>query len=81
MWPFDVMVVTVYVDPDYRYTVRRMEDGDPIGILSRTPDMDEDVYDGLVRRLAALGIRTERLRRVAQHPDQIGLPGYMQPRQ
>jgi len=56
MWPFDVLVVTVYVDPDYRYTVRCMEDGDPIWILSRTPDMDEEVYAGLVRRLASMGI-------------------------
>jgi len=80
IWPFDVVVVTVYVDPDYQYTVRCEEDGDVIWILSRTPDMDEDVYAGLLRRLAAMGIHTERLRRVPQHPEQIGLPGFMAPR-
>lgn len=81
LWPFDVVVLTVYVDPDYRYTVRCAEDGSPIWILSRTPDMDDDVYASLVRRLAAMGIHTEGLRRVPQHPEQVGLPGFMAPRQ
>ncbi|MFX1674896.1 lipocalin family protein [Paraburkholderia sp. A2WS-5] len=80
LWPFDMVVLTVYVDPDYRYTVRCEENGSPIWILSRTPDMDEDVYADLVRRLAAMGIRTDRLRRVPQHPEQIGQPGFMAPR-
>ncbi|MEX3916357.1 lipocalin family protein [Paraburkholderia sp. BR10872] len=80
LWPFNVVVLTVYVDPDYRYTVRCEEDGSPIWILSRTPAIDDNVYAGLVRRLAAMGIHTEGLRRVPQHPEQIGQPGYMAPR-
>ncbi len=80
LWPFNVVVLTVYVDPDYRYTVRCEEDGSPIWILSRTPDMDDDVYAGLVRRLEGMGLHTEGLRRVPQHPGQIGRPGFMAPR-
>ncbi|WP_245643841.1 lipocalin family protein [Paraburkholderia oxyphila] len=79
IWPFEMVVVTVYVDPDYRYTVRCLEDGSLIWILSRTPDMNDDAYAGLLRRLAAMGIQTGRLRRVPQHPEQIGLPGFMAP--
>ncbi|WP_245746981.1 lipocalin family protein [Paraburkholderia lycopersici] len=80
LWPITVVVLTVYVDPEYRYTVRCEEGGSPIWILSRTPDMDDDVYASLVSRLAGMGIRTERLRRVPQHPEQIGQPGFMAPR-
>jgi apolipoprotein D and lipocalin family protein len=76
-WPFDVLVVTVYVDPDYRYTIRCLADGDLVWVLSRTPDIDERVYAELVHRLADMGIQTERLRRVPQHPDQLGQPGFM----
>lgn len=76
IWPFEVVVVTAYVDPDYRYTIRCMADGNMVWVLARAPAMDDATYAGMLARLAAMGFNTDRLRRVAQSAGQIGQPGF-----
>jgi apolipoprotein D and lipocalin family protein len=76
IWPFEVVVVTAYVDPEYRYTIRCMADGNMVWVLSRTPAMDEAVYKDMLARLAGMGFHIDRVRRVPQNAGQIGLPGF-----
>ncbi|MFM0055350.1 lipocalin family protein [Paraburkholderia phytofirmans] len=76
IWPFEVVVVTAYVDPDYRYTIRCMADGNMVWVLARTPTIDESVYSDMLNRLARMGFNIDRVRRVPQSPGQIGLPGF-----
>ncbi|MFM0326548.1 lipocalin family protein [Caballeronia glebae] len=76
LWPFEFIVLTVYVDPDYQYTVRATPDKEFAWILSRHPDMSEEVYQSLLARLDQMGFDTPRFKRVVQFPEQIGQPGF-----
>jgi apolipoprotein D and lipocalin family protein len=76
IWPFEVVVVTAYVDADYRYTIRCMADGNMVWVLARTPTIDEATYSDMLNRLARMGFHIDRVRRVPQSAGQIGLPGF-----
>jgi apolipoprotein D and lipocalin family protein len=78
-WPVHVTQLTLYVDPDYRYTLLGYP-GKTLGwVFSREPDMDDETYRSLLARFDAMGYDTSRFRRVPQRPEQIGLPGFASP--
>ncbi|MFM0593697.1 MULTISPECIES: lipocalin family protein [Paraburkholderia] len=76
IWPFEVVVVTAYVDPDYRYTIRCMADGNMMWLLSRTPAMDDPTYAEMRARIGRMGFHLDRVQRVPQSAGQIGQPGF-----
>jgi apolipoprotein D and lipocalin family protein len=76
IWPFELVVITAYVDPDYRYTIRCVADSNMVWLLSRMPSMDEATYAGMRARLAGMGVKLDRVRRIPQSADQIGMPGF-----
>lgn len=78
-WPIFASQLTVYVDGNYQYTMLATRDKSLAWIFSRTPDIEDSVYHDLVARLDALGFDTARLKRVPQHPDQLGKPGFQSP--
>jgi apolipoprotein D and lipocalin family protein len=78
-WPIFISQLTVYVDPDYRFTMLATRDKSLTWIFARTPDISESDYRALVARLDAMGFDTARIRRVPQRPDQIGKPGFQSP--
>lgn len=65
-WPFEGDYWIIDLDEEYRYAVV----GDPgrtfLWILSRTPQMDEDTYAGLIDSLPAFGYDPGRLISVLQ---------------
>jgi apolipoprotein D and lipocalin family protein len=75
-WPIHVTQLTLYVDPDYRYTLLGYPDKKLGWIFSREPQMDDATYRSLLARLDAMGYDTSQFRRVPQTPDQLGLPGF-----
>ncbi len=78
-WPIHVSQLTLYVDPDYRYTLIGYP-GKSLGwIFSREPEMDEATYRSLLARFDAMGYDTSRFRRVPQLPAQLGQPGFASP--
>lgn len=78
-WPVYVSQLTLYVDPDYRYTILGYP-GKSLGwILAREPQIDAATYRSLLARLDAMGYDTARFRKVAQTPGQIGQPGFARP--
>ncbi|MDB6062835.1 MAG: lipocalin [Verrucomicrobiaceae bacterium] len=78
-WPIYVTQLTLYVDPDYQYTILGYP-GKKLGwIFARTPTIDEAKYQELLARLDAMGYDTTQFRRVPQLQDQIGTAGFQSP--
>ncbi len=75
-WPIYVSQLTLYVDPEYRYTLLGYPDKSLGWIFSRTPTMDDATYRSLLMRLSAMGYDTSRFQRVPQFPEQLGKPGF-----
>lgn len=78
-WPIYVSQLTLYVDPDYRYTLLGYPDKSLGWVFSREPTMDDATYRSLLTRLEAMGYDTSRFRRVPQLPEQLGQPGFATP--
>lgn len=78
-WPIHVTQITLYVDPEYRYTILGYP-GKKLGwIFARQPQIDEEEYRALLARLDSMGYDTSLFRRVPQLPSQIGQPGFASP--
>ena len=71
--------LTLYVDPDYHYTILGYPGKNLGWIFSRERDMSDDTYRALLGRLDAMGYDTSRFRRVPQRPDQLGKAGFSSP--
>ncbi|WP_250510896.1 lipocalin family protein [Caballeronia sp. GACF4] len=80
-WPIHVTQMTLYVDPDYRYTILGYPNKKLGWIFSREPTMNDETYRSLLARLDAMGYDTTQFRRVPQSPEQIGQPGFQSPGQ
>ncbi len=78
-WPVYVSQQTIYVDPDYQYTLIGYKDKSLGWIFSRTPDIGEAKYQELLKRFEAEGYDIAKFRRVPQHREQIGKPGFHSP--
>lgn len=79
-WPITVSQLTLYVDPDYRYTLLGNEKKTWGWVFSREPTMDEATYRELLGRFDAIGYDTSRFQRVVQQPEQLGQPGFQTPK-
>jgi apolipoprotein D and lipocalin family protein len=67
-WPFWGDYWIIDLDPDYQWAVVGVPNRKYLWILSRTPTMDETVYDGIVSRLEAQRYDPARLNRTPQPP-------------
>jgi len=56
------------LDPDYQWAVVGVPNRKYLWILSRTPQMDVDVYEGIISRLRDQGYDPARLNRTLQPP-------------
>jgi apolipoprotein D and lipocalin family protein len=75
--PITVPQLTLYVDPDYRYTILGYPNKSLGWIFARTPDIDPAVYADLLHRMDLLGYDTTQMMRVPQKPEDLGKPGYL----
>jgi apolipoprotein D and lipocalin family protein len=66
VWPIKADYRIVYLTPDYRVTVIARERRDYVWVMARTPEIPQSEYDEIVRRIAAWGYDTSKLRRVPQ---------------
>jgi apolipoprotein D and lipocalin family protein len=66
VWPFKSDYWIIALDEQYRYAMVGHPDKKYLWIMSRTPRMDEDVYQSLLNRALAKGYNVERLRRIDQ---------------
>lgn len=65
-WPFSGHYWIIGLGEHYEYAVVGHPDRTYLWILSRTPEMDEEVYSGILSRLAAQGYDTAKLIRTLQ---------------
>ena len=65
-WPFKGNYWIIDLDPDYQWAVVGEPSRKYLWILSRTPTMDEAVYQGILGRLPQKGCDPTRLRKTAQ---------------
>ena len=68
-WPFKGDYWIIELDRDYRWAVVGEPKRKYLWILSRTPMMDETVYQGILARLPQKGYDPGELRRTAQPPN------------
>ena len=66
-WPFYGDYWILDLGPNYEYAVVGAPNRDYLWILSRTPQLDEQLYQGLLAKMAARGFETERMIRTS-HP-------------
>ena len=65
-WPFKGNYWIIDLDPDYKWAVVGEPSREYLWILSRTPTMDEAVYQGILKRLPQKGYDPARLLRTDQ---------------
>jgi apolipoprotein D and lipocalin family protein len=68
-WPFWGDYWIIDLDPDYRWAVVGVPSRKFLWILSRTPQMDDSVYNDILSRLPAMGYDPARLNRTPQPAD------------
>jgi apolipoprotein D and lipocalin family protein len=65
-WPFTGAYWVIELDRDYQWAVVGHPDRTYYWILSRTPQMDAGLYDELIRRAAAKGYDTSKIKKTLQ---------------
>ncbi len=65
-WPFYGDYWILDLGPNYEYAVVGDQSRDSLWILSRTPQMDEAVYQQLLAKMQRRGFKTERMIRTSQ---------------
>ncbi|MET0378791.1 MAG: lipocalin family protein [Spongiibacteraceae bacterium] len=75
-WPIYVSQLTLYVDPDYQYTLVGLDSKNYGWIFARSPDISDEKYQELLGRFGAMGYDTTLFKRVPQRAEQIGQPGF-----
>lgn len=68
-WPFKGDYWIIDLDPDYQWAVVGVPSRKYLWILSRTPTLDEDVYQGIIDRLIDQKYDPSRLQRTPQRPN------------
>jgi len=76
IWPLKLPFLMLYLDPGGRYILWG-EDSRKLGwVYARETDIPDADYRDLMQRFAVLGFDTTKFRKIVQHPNQIGAPGY-----
>lgn len=67
-WPFWGAYWIIDLDPDYQFAVVGHPGRDYLWILSRTPTMEEEVYEDIIERLRKKRYQVEKLQKTLQPP-------------
>lgn len=65
-WPFSGAYWVLALDPDYQWSVVGHPEREYLWILSRTPQIDESLYESLIAKARAQGFDVSRLERTLQ---------------
>ena len=64
--PFWSDYLIVDLAPDYRYTVIGVPNRKFVWIMSRTPELTDEDYSAIIKRLAAMGYKTDKIMKIPQ---------------
>lgn len=73
-WPFSGDYWILDLGSNYEYAVVGAPNRDYLWILSRTPQLDEQLYQSLLAKLATRGFATERMIRTAHPAESAVIP-------
>lgn len=66
IWPFKAEYIIAYLSKDYKHTIIARSARDYLWIMSRSPVIDEQVYQSLVQRCLDMGYQRELIITVPQ---------------
>ena len=66
IWPIKADFRVVYLDEGYQRTIIGRKARDYVWLMARTPDIDEQEYNKLVKFIGELGYDTSAIQRVPQ---------------
>lgn len=66
IWPFKAEFIIAYLSNDYKHTIIARSARDYLWIMSRSPVIDEDVYQSLVQHSVDMGYQRELIIKVPQ---------------
>jgi len=75
-WPFRFDYYIIAVDEDYQWSVVGHPSRSYAWIMSRSPEMQETLYQELLELLDSHDFDSSTLQKVPQRPDQVGQPGF-----
>lgn len=76
IWPFRFDYLILETAPDYSWALVGHPGRDLAWVFSRTPELDSQLYNKLLEKLRERGYAPERLRRIPQRPEQMGMSGF-----
>ncbi len=68
-WPFGADYLLLELDPEYQWALVGSSSPNYLWILSRTPQMDENLYQSIVLKAEELGYNVEKLELVKQQSE------------
>ena len=66
IWPFKADYRIVHLEDDYSVTIIGRNKRDYVWLMARTPEIPDETYDRLVRKIEAMGYDLADLRKVPQ---------------
>jgi len=68
IWPFKAEYIIAYLSEDYEHTIIARSARDYLWVMSRSPIIDEQVYESLIKRSVDMGYSRELIQKVPQQP-------------
>ena len=66
IWPFKAEYIIAYLSEDYKHTIIARSARDYLWVMSRSPVIDEHVYQSLVQQCVDMGYQRELINKVPQ---------------
>jgi len=66
IWPFKAEYIIAYLSNDYKHTIIARSARDYLWIMSRSPVIDEHLYQSLVQRCVDMGYQRELIKKIPQ---------------
>lgn len=66
IWPFKAEYIISYLSKDYKHTIIARSDRDYLWVMSRSPVIDEELYQSLIQRSVDMGYQRELIIKVPQ---------------
>ncbi|MCW8935467.1 MAG: lipocalin family protein [Gammaproteobacteria bacterium] len=64
IWPIKAEFLIAYLSDDYQHTIIARSARDYLWVMSRSPDIDDDLYESLVQRSVDMGYSREQIQKV-----------------
>ena len=66
LWPFKMPFLIIDLDKDYSHTVIGYPSKKYVWIMARNPQMDENIYNGILENLSNIGYDISLIKKVPQ---------------